>query len=96
MLSFLRPLTRRARPISLTTRFSHTRLLSTTPLSPGADTNNAQKPNQNPSPPSAAPEPLIITLIAVEVVIATIRDGPELWEIVIGKDEKETKEHALV
>ncbi|KAG5645929.1 hypothetical protein DXG03_004718 [Asterophora parasitica] len=33
-------------------------------------------------------ELIIIALIAVEVVIALIRDGPELWEMVAGKDER--------
>ncbi|KAF8638336.1 hypothetical protein AX17_002356 [Amanita inopinata Kibby_2008] len=32
-------------------------------------------------------ELVIIALIAVEVIIALIRDGPELWEMVTGKDE---------
>jgi hypothetical protein len=30
-------------------------------------------------------ELVIIALIAVEVVIALIRDGPELWEIFTGR-----------
>ncbi|KAJ8072500.1 hypothetical protein PM082_016059 [Marasmius tenuissimus] len=34
-------------------------------------------------------ELIIIILIAVEVVIALIRDGPELWEMVQGKHPKE-------
>ncbi|KAF7374875.1 DUF155 domain-containing protein [Mycena sanguinolenta] len=33
-------------------------------------------------------ELVIIALIAVEVVIALIRDGPELWEIFTGQDHK--------
>ncbi|TFK75233.1 hypothetical protein BDN72DRAFT_892574 [Pluteus cervinus] len=40
-------------------------------------------------------ELIIIALIAVEVVIALIRDGPELWEIFTGKEHKstDTKHH---
>ncbi|KAI0078835.1 hypothetical protein K474DRAFT_1706223 [Panus rudis PR-1116 ss-1] len=34
-------------------------------------------------------ELVIIALIAVEVVICLIRDGPELWEMVFGKEEEE-------
>ncbi|KAF9445466.1 cytoplasmic protein [Macrolepiota fuliginosa MF-IS2] len=34
-------------------------------------------------------ELVIIALIAVEVVIALIRDGPELWHMLFGKDEEE-------
>ncbi|KAF8905094.1 hypothetical protein CPB84DRAFT_1676855 [Gymnopilus junonius] len=37
-------------------------------------------------------ELIIIALIAVEVVIALIRDGPELWHMAFGGDE-EDKEH---
>ncbi|KAI0683198.1 hypothetical protein C8T65DRAFT_807322 [Cerioporus squamosus] len=33
-------------------------------------------------------ELIIIALIAVEVVICLIRDGPELWHMVFGEDEK--------
>ncbi|KAI0367768.1 hypothetical protein BV20DRAFT_999888 [Pilatotrama ljubarskyi] len=33
-------------------------------------------------------ELIIIALIAVEVVICLIRDGPELWEMVFGKEEE--------
>ncbi|KIL67599.1 hypothetical protein M378DRAFT_159404 [Amanita muscaria Koide BX008] len=33
-------------------------------------------------------ELVIILLIAVEVVIALIRDGPELWEMLTGKEER--------
>ncbi|KAH9945180.1 uncharacterized protein BXZ73DRAFT_38973 [Epithele typhae] len=36
-------------------------------------------------------ELIIIALIAVEVVICLIRDGPELWHMVFGEDEKSTK-----
>jgi len=37
-------------------------------------------------------ELIIIYLIAVEVVIAIIRDGPELWEMLVGnKDEEAPK-----
>ncbi|KAH9850377.1 hypothetical protein C2E23DRAFT_887530 [Lenzites betulinus] len=36
-------------------------------------------------------ELIIIALIAVEVVICLIRDGPELWEMVFGKSEEEPK-----
>ncbi|KAI0775202.1 hypothetical protein BD413DRAFT_471426 [Trametes elegans] len=36
-------------------------------------------------------ELIIIALIAVEVVICLIRDGPELWEMVFGKDEHKPK-----
>ncbi|KAG8917035.1 hypothetical protein FRC01_002702 [Tulasnella sp. 417] len=38
-------------------------------------------------------ELIIIALIAVEVVIAFIRDGPELWESVFGKDKGKSKRH---
>ncbi|KAG8954482.1 hypothetical protein FRC04_011809 [Tulasnella sp. 424] len=39
-------------------------------------------------------ELIIIALIAVEVVIAFIRDGPELWEEIFGKDAKgKSKRH---
>jgi len=34
-------------------------------------------------------ELIIIALIAVEVVIALIRDGPELWHMILGSSEKE-------
>ncbi|KAG6842314.1 hypothetical protein C0991_010602 [Blastosporella zonata] len=41
-------------------------------------------------------ELVIIALIAVEVVIAIIRDGPELWEMLVGKDEaKHSEENGL-
>ncbi|TBU33286.1 hypothetical protein BD311DRAFT_748288 [Dichomitus squalens] len=33
-------------------------------------------------------ELIIIALIAVEVVICLIRDGPEMWHMIFGKDEK--------
>ncbi|KAF8149928.1 hypothetical protein B0H34DRAFT_757148 [Crassisporium funariophilum] len=33
-------------------------------------------------------ELIIIALIAVEVVIALIRDGPELWEMLVGSEEE--------
>ncbi|OJT11449.1 Required for meiotic nuclear division protein 1 -like protein [Trametes pubescens] len=36
-------------------------------------------------------ELIIIALIAVEVVICLIRDGPELWEMVSGKKEEESQ-----
>ncbi|KAL1687776.1 hypothetical protein GGG16DRAFT_127717 [Schizophyllum commune] len=36
-------------------------------------------------------EVIIILLIAVEVVIAFIRDGPELWEMLTGSGEKEAE-----
>ena len=35
-------------------------------------------------------ELIIIALIAVEVVICLIRDGPELWHMVFG-DDKDTE-----
>ncbi|KAF4614276.1 hypothetical protein D9613_007813 [Agrocybe pediades] len=38
-------------------------------------------------------ELIIIALIAVEVVIALIRDGPELWEMAFGADEKAESAH---
>lgn len=34
-------------------------------------------------------ELIIIALIAVEVVIAIIRDGPELWHMLVGEEEDE-------
>jgi len=34
-------------------------------------------------------ELIIIALIAVEVVIALIRDGPELWHMLVGSNEEE-------
>ncbi|KAH9903031.1 hypothetical protein C8Q73DRAFT_634827 [Cubamyces lactineus] len=37
-------------------------------------------------------ELIIIALIAVEVVICLIRDGPELWEMVFGKEEQKPAE----
>ncbi|KAG6817657.1 hypothetical protein H0H87_005414 [Tephrocybe sp. NHM501043] len=40
-------------------------------------------------------ELVIIALIAVEVVIAIIRDGPELWEMLVGKDEDEHPKKGL-
>ncbi|KAG6907411.1 hypothetical protein DXG01_009023 [Tephrocybe rancida] len=43
MLSFLRPVTHRALPLPLTARFSHARLLNTTPLSPDVDTDDPPK-----------------------------------------------------
>ena len=36
-------------------------------------------------------ELIIIALIAVEVVICLIRDGPELWHMVFGDDDKDTE-----
>ncbi|PPQ64586.1 hypothetical protein CVT26_001984 [Gymnopilus dilepis] len=38
-------------------------------------------------------ELIIIALIAVEVVIALIRDGPELWHMVVGADEEKEAAH---
>ncbi|KAG6827451.1 hypothetical protein H0H92_011719 [Tricholoma furcatifolium] len=37
-------------------------------------------------------ELVIIALIAVEVVIAIIRDGPELWEMLVGKEDEKHPE----
>ncbi|KZT40010.1 hypothetical protein SISSUDRAFT_1060667 [Sistotremastrum suecicum HHB10207 ss-3] len=36
-------------------------------------------------------ELIIIALIAVEVVIAIIRDGPELWELLVKRDQSEAE-----
>ncbi|KAF9475392.1 hypothetical protein BDN70DRAFT_935904 [Pholiota conissans] len=41
-------------------------------------------------------ELIIIALIAVEVVIALIRDGPELWHMAFGSDEEEDSKSAHV
>lgn len=35
-------------------------------------------------------ELIIIALIAVEVVICLIRDGPELWHMTFGEDEEKS------
>ncbi|KAF9533810.1 hypothetical protein CPB83DRAFT_757193 [Crepidotus variabilis] len=40
-------------------------------------------------------ELIIIALIAVEVVIALIRDGPELWHMLVGTDEEADKAKTL-
>ncbi|CAA7267000.1 unnamed protein product [Cyclocybe aegerita] len=39
-------------------------------------------------------ELIIIALIAVEVVIALIRDGPELWQMLVGEEEEKKPAHA--
>lgn len=40
-------------------------------------------------------ELIIILLIAVEVVICLIRDGPELWEMAVGKPQKHSADSSL-
>ncbi|KAG6889296.1 hypothetical protein C0992_005712 [Termitomyces sp. T32_za158] len=40
-------------------------------------------------------ELVIIALIAVEVIIAIIRDGPELWDILVGNQDKKHQEDNL-
>ncbi|OBZ72191.1 Required for meiotic nuclear division protein 1 [Grifola frondosa] len=40
-------------------------------------------------------ELIIIALIAVEVVICLIRDGPELWHMLIGKEERRETRHEV-
>jgi len=39
-------------------------------------------------------ELIIIALIAVEVIVALIRDGPELWEMLNGESDKRMKKTA--
>ncbi|KAI0635937.1 hypothetical protein C8Q77DRAFT_1052649 [Trametes polyzona] len=41
-------------------------------------------------------ELIIIALIAVEVVICLIRDGPELWEMAFGQEEPKAKEESEI